>query len=233
VPDQASPAALASTGPLVVVFDLDNTLVHSRIDFLGIRQAIIARLLESGVLAAPPADPRARAIPEWLELAEHHDRRLSAELWQLVDQYEREGMLVGTVEDDARPVLDCLRRSGVRLGVLTNNSLSSAEAALERFDLRAPLELVLARQTVPALKPSGMGVRQAHLALGGGPTFVVGDSYIDGQAAERAQVGARFVAFRANLADLAARGVEPWAVTTQLDQVPPLVLAAAAQMPTT
>jgi phosphoglycolate phosphatase-like HAD superfamily hydrolase len=126
-------------------------------------------------------------------------------------------------------VLDQLRRAGVRLGVLTNNSLSSAEAALERFRLREPLELVLARDSVPALKPNGAGVRQAHLALGGGPTFVVGDSYIDGLAAQRAQVGARFVAFRANLSDLAARGVAAWAVTTQLDQVPPLVLGADGQ----
>ena len=210
----------------VVVFDLDNTLVHSRIDFLGIRRAIIARLLESGCLSEPPADPRARAIPEWLELAEQHDPQVAAELWEVVDQFEREGMLVGTVEDDARPVLDALQRAGLRLGVLTNNSLSSAEAALERFDLRAPFDLVLARDTVPALKPNGAGVRQAHAALGGGPTFVVGDSYIDGLAAQRADVGARFVAFRANLADLADRGVEPWALATRLEQVPPLVLGA-------
>jgi phosphoglycolate phosphatase len=210
----------------VVVFDLDNTLVHSRIDFLGIRRTIIARLLDAGVLTSPPADPRARAIPEWLELAEQHDARLAAELWQVVDQFEREGMLVGTVEDDARPVLDRLRRGGVRLGVLTNNSLLSAEAALDRFDLREPLELVLARDSVPALKPNGAGVRQAHLALGGGPTYMVGDSYIDGLAAQRADVGARFVAFRANLSDLAARGVQTWAVTTQLDEVPPLVLGS-------
>ena len=59
--------------------------------------------------------------------------------------------------------------------VLTNNSLGSAEAALERFDLRAPLELVLARDVVSALKPDGSGVVQAYAALGGGPTFVVGD----------------------------------------------------------
>ena len=44
----------------IVVFDLDNTLVHSRIDFLGIRMAIISRLLDVGALSEPPPDPRAR-----------------------------------------------------------------------------------------------------------------------------------------------------------------------------
>ncbi len=58
------------------------------------------------------------------------------------------------------------------------------------------------------LKPDGSGVVQAHAALGGGPTFVVGDSYIDGLATQRADVGARFIAFRPNLVDLKARGVE-------------------------
>jgi phosphoglycolate phosphatase len=207
----------------IVVFDLDNTLVHSRIDFLGIRQAIIGRLLEVGALDAPPVDPRVRAIPEWLDLAAAHDPALAAELWTVVDRFEREGMLHGTVELDARATLDQLAGASLRLAVLTNNSLGSAEAALERFDLRAPLDLVLARDVVPALKPSGAGVAQAHHALGGGPTVVVGDSYIDGLAAQRANVAARFVAFRANLSELGERGVVLWAAVTKLSEVPALL----------
>jgi phosphoglycolate phosphatase len=207
------------------VFDLDNTLVHSRIDFMAIRQTIIGRLLEVGALAEPPADPRVHAIPEWLDLAAAFDPALAAELWQDVDRFEREGMVHGTVEPDARATLDCLREAGLKLAVLTNNSVGSAEAALERFDLRAPLDLVLARELVSALKPSPVGVIQAHAALGQGTTFVVGDSYIDGLATQRAAVGARFVAFRANMADLNARGVNTWAETQALSEVPPLVLA--------
>ena len=204
----------------IVVFDLDNTLVHSRIDFLGIRQAIIGRLLDVGALDAPPADPRVRAIPEWLELAAAFDPTLAEELWRVVDQFERDGMLHGTVEADARETLDRLAAAGMRLAVLTNNSIGSAEAALARFDLRAPLELVLARDVVAALKPSGAGVVQAHRALGGGPTVVVGDSYIDGLAATRAAVGARFIAFRANPGDLERRGVEAWANVAALADIP-------------
>ena len=64
---------------------------------------------------------------------------------------------------------------------------------------------------------------QAHHALGGGPTVVVGDSYIDGLAAQRAAVGARFVGFRPNTADLAARGVESWQTIQALSELPPLL----------
>jgi len=211
----------------IVVFDLDNTLVHSRIDFMGIRQAVIRRLLEVGALDEPPLDPRVRAIPEWLDFAAAYDRDLAAELWTLVDQFEQDGMVHGTVEGDARETLDRLASAGLHLAVLTNNSLGSAEAALARFDLHAPLKLVLARDVVPALKPDGSGVAQAHAALGGGPTFVVGDSYIDGLATKRAAVGARFITFRSNLADLRARGVEPWATATALAEVPGLLVPAS------
>lgn len=207
----------------IVVFDLDNTLVHSRIDFLGIRQAIISRLLEVGALAQAPADPRQRAIPEWLNIAEAFDPELAAELWRLTDRFERDGMVHGTVESDARTTLDLLHAAGLKLAVLTNNSLGSANAALERFDLRRPFDLVLARDVVPALKPSGAGVAQAHAALGRGPTFMVGDSWIDGAAAQRAAVGAAFIAFRANLADLAARGIETWSSVTALAEIPALL----------
>ena len=211
------------TTPTIVVFDLDNTLVHSRIDFLGIRMTIITRLVEMGVIEAPPANPRVRAIPEWLDLAAAHNAALAAELWQVVDHFEREGMVHGTVEADARQTLDCLRAAGVRLAVLTNNSLGSAEAALERFDLRAPLDLVLARDVVGALKPAADGVVQAYDLLGPGTLYVVGDSYIDGLAAQRADVGARFVAFRADAADLATRGVVTWATVSALGEVPALL----------
>jgi len=136
-------------------------------------------------------------------------------------------MIHGTVESDARETLDRLASAGLRLAVLTNNSLGSAEAALERFDLRAPFELVLARDVVPALKPDPSGVVQAHAALGRGPTFVIGDSYIDGLATQRADVGARFIAFRSNLVDLKARGVEPWATADALGEVPGLLVPAS------
>jgi phosphoglycolate phosphatase len=206
-----------------IVFDLDNTLVHSRIDFLAIRNAIIARMLQAGALESPPPDPRIHAIPEWLGLAAAFDAALADELWQLVDRFERDGMVHGTVEPDTRAVLEKLHESGARLAVLTNNSLGSAEAALDRFDLRQPFELVLARELVPALKPAGDGVAHAHARLGSRLTYVVGDSYIDGLAAQRAGVGARFIAFRANATDLSARGVHTWASTSTLADLIPLL----------
>jgi phosphoglycolate phosphatase len=207
----------------IVVFDLDNTLVHSRIDFLGIRTAIIDRLLAVGALDQRPPNPRQHSIPEWLDIAAGHDPQLASELWRTVDDFEREGMIHGTIEDDARPTLDRLCAADFRLAVLTNNSVASAEAALERFDLAERFELVLARERVPLLKPFGDGVLLAHTTLGGGQTYVVGDAYLDGLAAQRAAVDARFIAFRANAEDLASRGVLTWASIRALAEIPALL----------
>jgi len=124
---------------------------------MGIRRVVIDRLLAVGAIDAPPVDPRERAIPEWLDLAAAFDRGLADELWTTVDQFEREGMLHGTVEADARETLDRLAQAGQRLAVLTNNSLASADAALDRFDLRAPLELVLAREPGPGAEAERRG----------------------------------------------------------------------------
>jgi len=132
-------------------------------------------------------------------------------------------MVHGTVEPDARPTLDRLRTAGLRLAVLTNNSVASAEATLERFDLADAFELVLARERVALLKPAGDGVLLAHSRLGQGQTYVVGDSYLDGLAAQRAAVGAKFIAFRANPDDLAARGVLSWASIRALAELPSLL----------
>ena len=211
-------------GAPIALFDLDNTIVHSRIDFIGIRLAIIGRLIQTGGLVAVPPNPRERSIAEWLDLAVAHDPALGAELWQTVDDFERSGMVEGTVEDDARACLEALRDAGWRIAILTNNSLQSAEAALERFDLLNLPERVYARGVVGALKPNGAGVAQAHDDLGGGPTFVIGDGAIDGLAAMRASVGARFVAFRANLDDLRQKGVPVWAQVHALAEVPPLLI---------
>ena len=208
----------------IVVFDLDNTLVHSRIDFLGIRTAVIERLVQVGALHQAPADPRSRAIPEWLDLAAAHDPHLAAELWLLVDRFEREGMLHGTVEADTRACLDRLRDAGLRLAVLTNNSLGSADAALERFDLRATV-----RPGAGARGGDGAQARRRRVWRKPTGTSAVARPTSSatrtstGSPPQRAAVGARFIAFRANAAELAARGVRPWAAIQALVQLPRLL----------
>ena len=205
-----------------IVFDLDNTVVHSRIDFAGIRRDLGSLLLEAGVVDEPivTQGPKRRSIGQIIELAEEHDLRqgggLAGRMWEVVVNYELEGMRVATVEPDAGPTLAALRDRGHALGILTNNARASALEALEKFGLLEYLDLVLGRENVPAMKPSPSGLLVARERLDGTPggLWMVGDSYLDGLAATGAECP--FVAFRPRPGDLEERGIIPVAVISEL-----------------
>lgn len=210
----------------LVVFDLDNTVVHSRIDFSGIRRDVIALLHVNDVTDEDPEALARLSIGQIIALGEAHDDRAGTHVgstaWQIVLEYERAGMLQATVEDGAATSLAALRDRGFRLTVLTNNARPATLAALEKFALTGLFDLILTRDEVP-MKPDPAGVLRAREQLDGvaGRTVVVGDSWLDGIAAQLARVP--FIAFRPRLDVLSERGVAVWALVERLDELPPLL----------
>jgi phosphoglycolate phosphatase len=217
-------------GGTLLVFDLDNTLVHSRIDFQGIRTEIIRALHGAGASDAAEAELRRLAIPELILLAEAHDERASAAVeslsrhattdlrprtslaagcWEIVLRHEHMGMQEASVEPDADATLLELRRRGYALAVLTNNARPACEAVLRRFELRDHFEVIITRDDVEHLKPQPDGVVLARERAGGMAerVVVIGDSWIDGLAAHRG--GAAFVVFRGDVEGMRARGADP------------------------
>ena len=223
----------ASAG--LVVFDFDNTLVHSKIDFQGIRTELIALLRRSGRSDVDEEALRRLSIGQIIETGEAHDPAYGPDAWQIVLEYERAGMLAATIEPGAGESLAALRSAGFRLAVLTNNAAPATRAALDKFALRAAFDLVLTRDEVP-MKPDPTGIlrARAELAGDGARAVVVGDSWLDGDAARRA--GVPFVAFQPRPGVLEERGVPVWAVVEGLDQLPALLAgpwpAAGPEPPT-
>ena len=206
----------------LVVFDFDNTLVHSRIDFLGIRADLLE--LRRG-LGLPDADEDAlRRLPigQIIDVGEAQDPRYGPEAWRIVLAYEAAGMLAATIEPGAGESLAALRRAGYRLAVLTNNARLATLAALDTFALRASFDLVLTRDEVP-MKPDPTGIlrARAELAPDGVRSVMVGDSWLDGAAALAA--GVPFVAFQPKAGVLDKRGVHRWAVVERLEELPALL----------
>jgi phosphoglycolate phosphatase len=208
-----------------LIFDLDNTLVHSKIDFAAIRRDLGALLLEVGAieLPIPTEGPQRRSIGQIIEIGDQYDAqhgtRLGAEMWQIVEAYEQEGMRLAGVEPDSAQVLDELRRRGHALGVLTNNARSAAFEALRKFGLLPYVDPILGREDVPAMKPSASGLEVARERLGSRATrlVMIGDSYLDGLAAQGA--GCPFIAFRPRPGDLDHNGVTPAAIIQDLRQL--------------
>lgn len=206
----------------VLVFDLDNTIVHSRIDFAGIRRDLLILLRSAGV--ADPSDEELMrlSIGQIIELGANRRPHVGEQAWQIVLEYEREGMLASTVEACAAHTLLALRDHGFGLSVLTNNARPATLDALKKFDLSALFDLVLTRDEVP-MKPDPTGLHRAREHFDGtaGRIAMIGDSWLDGTAAH--QAGFPFVAFRPRPGVLAERGVPVWTVVERLDELPDLL----------
>ncbi len=150
-----------------VVFDLDGTLVASPYDWPAIRRAL-------GV--------RGGSLLDELEARDPADR-LSGRA--RLEAFEAEATARAQIITGAREVLEALRRRGLGLALVTNNSEVNTRTLIERFDLR--FDVVLTRDS-GLWKPSGRSVQEALRRVGCLPeeAMMVGDTRWDLEAARRA-----------------------------------------------
>lgn len=219
---------MIAPGRIALVFDMDNTVLGSHIDFPAIRRDLIAMLRTAGATDEPDEPLLRRAIAELVACGAAHDRAhgsaLVPRLWTVIEAHEARGLADAAAVDGAPRVLRTLRDQGYRIAILTNNGRGPALRALQSAGLSAFVETVVARDDVPALKPAGDGVAEAMRRLGSvDRTYVIGDSWIDGAAA--AATGARFISYRRSPEELQVRGVRPWLVIQHLEELLGLSLA--------
>jgi HAD superfamily hydrolase (TIGR01509 family) len=158
-----------------VIFDLDATLVDSKLDFDLMRR-------EMGLVGSRP-------ILETLNsLATEEAKRL----WAIVGEHELRGVARATLFPGAGEFLDELASRGIKRGVLTRNSRASTLATLARFDLE--MDYVLTREDGP-VKPDPAGIQRMCAAWGVSPRecVMIGDYRFDIEAGQRA--GTRTVLF--------------------------------------
>jgi HAD superfamily hydrolase (TIGR01549 family) len=152
-----------------VVFDLDGTLVHQRLDFEAIRREI----------GLPPDTPLLEAL-EQLPPAEQ-DRA-----WSILDRHE----LAAADGTEALPgvpeFLAWLDARHIRRAVLTRNSRAASAAALARCRLTG-FDPVMSRDDGP-YKPQPDGLLHICTVWGFRPTEVlmIGDYLFDVQVGRRA-----------------------------------------------
>jgi phosphoglycolate phosphatase len=227
-------AAVTSPGRVALVFDMDNTVLGSHIDFAAIRRALGAMLREAGATGESDEALRRHAIGEMVACGAAHDAAhgtaVVPRMWAIITAHEAEGLRDAAALDGAPDVLAALRSRGYRVAILTNNSRAGADAALEAAGLAHAAETVVTRDDVASMKPAPDGVQEALRRLTGADGrrpagYVIGDSWIDGAAA--AGAGARFIACRRSADDLRSHGVRPWRVVRHLSELLEIDFAAA------
>jgi phosphoglycolate phosphatase len=175
-------------------------------------------LLERRCGPLPPRPDRYR-VGELLAWCQAHAPEVEKPLWDIALDHERRAMDVAALEPGAREAVEGARGAGFATAVWTNNARDITGGALARFGLRAALDLVVTRDEMRALKPDPDGWRVIAAHFGAHrDAVVVGDSWVDGVAAQAA--GIPFVAYRPREADLTRWNVTPVARLTDLAELP-------------
>jgi phosphoglycolate phosphatase len=186
-----------------LIFDMDNTLLRSRIDFASMKRDVYHLLLHS------------QALPESIQLQEHTTSTLVAEakrrgmtghleqqVWEVAARYELQGMEGAGLEPGAAELLAQLK-SELVLVVVTNNAYRAALRALEETGILKLFDMVVAREQMSELKPSPSGflrVIEQYPHIPSECWISIGDSWIDGRASMLA--GIPFLGYRTKQEEL-------------------------------
>lgn len=174
-----------------IVFDLDGTLIDSAPDIRGVGNALLA---QEGLEPLTLAETRdfigngAAVFVARMRAARGIDEGEQARLHAaFVERYDAAVELT-VLYPGVREALEALRAAGHRLGVCTNKPIRPTRAVLAHFGLDGFFETVWGGDSLSVHKPDPAPLHAAFDALGEGPMLYVGDSGVDAETAERAEV---------------------------------------------
>lgn len=185
-----------------VVFDLDGTLLDSRIDYEKMG-TMIAEILRTHGYAGPLEDRRAvyRVIrggeKELIEngLGGPALRDALAQIEKAMNMVELEALPTNVLRPNAADVVKGLHATGYRLGVATRSHREYTLRSLDAFSLTPCFDAIVARDDTPTPKPHPGHLLQTIELLGSerDRTIYVGDTTTDLETAAAADV--RFVGY--------------------------------------
>ena len=175
-----------------VIFDFDYTLADSS---QGAIECINFALDQMG-LARVSDEAACRTIglslhETFLTLGDHHEPQRCGEFYRLFVQRAEEVMSNLTVLYDSVPsMVETLRESGLKLGIVSTKYRRRINQVLEREALLHGFEVVIGGEDVKQHKPHPQGLFEALERLDCSPESVmyVGDSLVDAELAKRAGV---------------------------------------------
>jgi HAD superfamily hydrolase (TIGR01549 family) len=108
----------------------------------------------------------------------------------IYDRYDDDALRRWTLREGSKDLLSALKARGIRIGLVSNVGRKALEKVLPKLDLRPFLNVVVSRNDVQSMKPSGEGLRLAlsRLDVIEDKALYVGDTLDDVRAAKAAGV---------------------------------------------
>ena len=209
-----------------IIFDMDNTLLQSNIDFGAMKSAIYNDLVQNAVMERdfPVEEHTTATLIEHVRQTGKLTDSLYHAVMDIAAEHELRGMEGAGLEPGSEELLAALHRKFF-LAVVTNNSIAAAREALERTGILHLFHLVVGREQMASMKPGPAGflvVKEALHSVGPDQWLSVGDAWIDGKAS--ADAGIPFISYRTGLDVMHARGVRPIGRIDRLSELIPLLI---------
>ena len=192
-PRTPSPSAQALTRAFdLYIFDLDGTLVDSRMDLAAAvnfaREALGLSALSLATVSGYVGEGVAKLMER--SLGPEHSAHLD-EATELFRAHYGAHLVVHTrAYEGAAQVLQTLRNRGARVAVATNKPERFSRVILERLGLMPHVEALVGGDSLPQRKPDPLPLLTlcSNFEIAPGRTLMVGDSPIDARAARAAGV---------------------------------------------
>ena len=185
-----------------VIFDLDDTLVLSTVDYGKFKRLVIDKIVSHGE-PRTMYDPKETVVSivsryesrmHEAGLPDEERKRRLAELDRIMDEVELERVSETKAIRGASELLELLRNQGIKIGILTRGCQDYATAALSEAGLMQLVDAIECRNSETKAKPNPESYLRLieQLRVRKEETFFVGDHPIDAKCA--ANAGVPFVA---------------------------------------
>lgn len=168
-----------------LIFDLDDTLIHSNIDYSSMKKGIL------DLFNPRENELSSLTIKELLEKLGHNKEKFNR-AYEIIEKIESNSASTAEIISYADKIPFFLNEFNLKAAILTNNSRASVNKYLKnpKFHYLKEIGSITTRDDVSKMKPDPAGLLYIlnKFKTNSEEVYFIGDSYIDAEAADRANI---------------------------------------------